>query len=314
MGRNFPVSTQCQICTAATPNTFLCSPHVAELKASLIALTTGPEVNGRRTEGLLAALADVANKQTRIGSGSGHRKKGDEMPGLYEPDTEKGRRTKQGEASQLLDAAQNTLSTIIRGLCEDRGVIAPMLDTAAMAEWLAGSVRTIGLDEDAGRIWTDVDSLRRRIVRIIDRPTRFELLGLCTTQVNGAKTCDTALRAPEDAIEVRCPKCRIVRRCDIVRRMGQADARKALITWTQLLETNRRQPDGWRVHERKLRDWRNTGVIKVHEFLRPDGSHGLHRRSESDQPLYKWGDVEQLRSQKRLPRGERKRTRAGRTA
>jgi predicted RNA-binding Zn-ribbon protein involved in translation (DUF1610 family) len=305
------VSTACEICTAPTNNAFLCNQHVGELRGALTALATGPAVNGHRTEGLLAALADVANKQTRMGGGNGHRKRGDELPAPFEPDTEKGRSTKQGEASRLLDEARNTLTTIIRGLCEDRGVIAPVLDTAEMAVWLAGSVQTISLDEDAGRIWSEVDGLKRRIERAIDRPVRFELLGMCTTQLDGHKLCDTPLRAREDAIEVRCPKCRTVRRCDLVRRMGQSDARRALITWPKLLETNRGQPDGWRVSERTLRDWKATGALRAQQYLRPGGGHGYSRRSDVDVPLYAWSDVERLRSHG-VPKGHRKRVRTGR--
>jgi hypothetical protein len=127
--------SECLVCTAKT-ELFLCPSHIGELRANLTKLAQGayiPTSNGRtasggnwhierRTAGLLDALADVVLKRTRLGGGgSGHRKRGDEMPGPFEPDTERGRRTAQGQADYLLDAARNTLTTIFRDLCETRG-------------------------------------------------------------------------------------------------------------------------------------------------------------------------------------------------
>ncbi|KWX66816.1 hypothetical protein [Mycobacterium sp. NAZ190054] len=343
--------SQCQSCSAPT-DLYICPRCVEELRAQLHSLAHGPEVNGRPTAGLLDNLADVVLKLTKLNANGGHRKKGDEMPVPYLPDVGKMVRDKktgeetdepvlspQGRASQLLAQARNTLSTQVRDLCEHRGIdvmrafrvvpadmVGPLMpgwrrasispwvvSMPEAADWLACNVHAISCDEAAGQWRAEIDALVRAIKRTIDRPVRYELLGLCITQVDGSRTCDYALRAPEDAIEVRCPKCRTVRRCDTVRAQGQSDARKALITWDQVLETNKRQPDGWRVHERTLRDWRATGVIPIRGYLAADGkSHWVNRHSEDDKPLYKWGDVEQRRSQKRLPRGERKRTRAGR--
>lgn len=328
------MSATCQSCTAPSADAFLCRECVTTLRANLARLAQGPYIPAtkgrtasggnwhveRRTPGLLDNLADVVLKRTRLGGSGGHRKRGDEMPVPFIPDEEKldkdGRvkLSQQGRAAELLTAARNSLSTIVRDMCESRGGQPKLADAdpAQMAAWLAEHTHALACDESAGQWWSEIDALVRRVERIVDRPVRYELLGVCFTQLDNGKTCDTALRAPEGAIEVRCPKCRTVRRCDIVRRNGQSDARRALITWAQVLEINKRQPEGWRVHERTLRDWRTTGVIRVHQYLRPGGGHGIHRRSDADVPLYKWGDIEQLRSQKRLPRGERKRTRAGR--
>lgn len=337
----------CQVCQGRA-ELFLCTQHTGELRANLTRLAQGPYIPAtkgrtasggnwhieRRTPGLLDNLADVVLKRTKLGSGGGHRKRGDEMPALYEPDTAKGKQTAQGRADHLLAAACNSLSTIIRDLCESRGItnteawkvlpasfIGPLLpgwrrvpndwrpSASEVALWLAEHAHTIACDESAGQWWAEVDSLVRRIERAIDRPVRFELLGVCFTQLGEGKTCDTALRAPEGAIEVRCPKCRTVRRCDIVRRNAQSDARRELITWQQVLDTNRLQAEGWRVHERTLRDWRSTGVLKPQQYRRADGTQGINRHSDADEPLYKWDDVERVRSK---PRSERKRTRAGR--
>ncbi|MCG7596341.1 hypothetical protein [Mycobacterium sp. PSTR-4-N] len=301
----------CQSCSAPA-SLAICNRCIEELKANLTCLYRDPKGRDGNTSGLLDALSDVALKKTRMtDGGSGHLKKGDERPDPFEPDTEKGKQTAQGRAATLLITANNTLSTIVRDLCESRGIVTPAgLLPTRMAEWLAAAVHAIACDESAGQWYADIDRLVRSIERAVDRPVRYELLGLCATQLEGNKACDTALMAREDAIEVRCPNCRTVRRCDIVRRMGQSEARKALIAWPKLLETNRGQPDGWRVSERTLRDWKATGVLRVRGYLRPSGRHGIHRRSDDDVELFAWVDVEQLRS-RGVPKGHRKRAKAG---
>ncbi|WP_142254097.1 hypothetical protein, partial [Mycobacterium sp. NS-7484] len=103
------MTQQCQACTGRA-TTFLCPQCTNQLRDALRSLVTGPQVNGRRTSGLLEDLADVVLKRTRLGNGAGHRKRGDTVPGPYEPDVENGRATKQGEASTLLDALNNALS------------------------------------------------------------------------------------------------------------------------------------------------------------------------------------------------------------
>lgn len=294
--------SQCQTCSAPA-ELFICRECVTTLRANLVKLARGPVVRDKPTQGLLADLADVVLKRTQIGNGSGHRKRGDEMPAPFEPDVEKLDKdghlvlTMQGRADQLAIAARNTLSTIIRDLCETRAVT-PSLDgdPVVMAAWLVRHVQVIACDESAGKTFDEIDALVRQIERVVDRPVKIELLGFCITQLDNNRSCDTALRAREDAIEVRCRKCRTTRRCDTVRAQGQSDARRALIPWSKVLETNKSQPEGWRVNERTLRNWRATGVLRPREYLRPDGSHGFVKRTNDDVELFKWNDVEQLRT------------------
>lgn len=334
------MSNQCQVCSAPT-DIYLCRSCVMTLRANLTALVRGPLVDGRRTYGLLDNLEDVVLKRTRLGGKGGHRKRGDEMAVPFEPHTGKMVKVKgeggeapqlsaQGSADLLMTQARNDLSMIIRDLCESRGIdimrafrtvpadfIGPLMPEwrravgdwrptlVEMATWLLGNVGAIACDESAGQWFKEIDVLVHQIERAIDRPVKIELLGFCITQVDGNKTCDTALRAPEDAIEVRCRKCHTVRRCATVREQGQSDARRALIPWEKVLETNKMQPDGWRVNERTLRDWRATGVLKPRGWLRPNGSHGITQRTPDDVQLFKWNDVEQLR-RNGVKRGDRK--------
>ena len=299
------MSNQCESCTA--PATLaICNRCTEELRAQLHALAHGPKINGHTTAGLLDACEDVVLRRTRLSTGGGHRKKGDEQPAPFAPDEERLDKdghtipSRQEKAARLLIKARNTLSTTIRDLCESRGVECPAIpDVGDMALWLAGNIHAIACDESAGRIRAEVDTLVRRIKTVVDRPVAIQRLGYCPTEVDGAQ-CRTLLSAREDAIEVYCPKCRTTRSCDRMRAITAAEARRTYITWDQVLEANKEfgalEGRERRVNERTLQNWRATGALKPRGYLRPSGRRGNHRRSEEDEPLYSWPDVEELRA------------------
>lgn len=313
------VSNQCGSCTA--PATLaICNRCTEELKAQLHSLAHGPKINGHTTAGLLDACEDVVLRRTRLSTGGGHRKKGDEQPAPFSPDEGKmltDKKTgelvidevtgkpipipsRQENAARLLTSARNTLSTTIRDLCETRGVECPEIpDVGDMALWLAGNIHAIACDESAGRIRAEVDTLVRSIKTVVDKPIAIQRLGYCPTELDGQQ-CRTLLSAREDAIEVYCPKCRTTRSCDRMRAITAAEARRTYITWEQVLEANKEfgalEGRDRRVNERTLQNWRATGALKPRGYLRPSGRRGNHRRSDEDEPLYSWPDVEELRA------------------
>ena len=298
-------NSQCASCTAPAA-LFLCARCQTELRAQLHALAHGPKVNGHSTAGLLDACEDVVLRRTRLSTGGGHRKKGDEQPAPFAPDEERldkdGRviPSRQEKAARLLTSARNTLSTTIRDLCETRGVECPEIpDVGDMALWLAGNIHAIACDESAGKVRAGGGSLVRSIKTVVDKPVAIQRLGYCPTEVNGAQ-CRTLLSAREDAIEVYCPKCRTTRSCDRMRAITAAEARRTYITWDQVLEANKEfgalEGRERRINERTLQNWRATGALKPRGDLRPSGRRGNHRRSEEDEPLYSWPDVEELRA------------------
>lgn len=298
-------NSQCASCTAPAA-LFLCARCQTELRAQLHALAHGPKINGHTTAGLLDACEDVVLRRTRLSTGGGHRKKGDEQPAPFAPDEERldkdGRviPSRQEKAARLLTSARNTLSTTIRDLCETRGVECPEIpDVGDMALWLAGNIHAIACDESAGKVRAEVDSLVRSIKTVVDKPVAIQRLGYCPTEVNGAQ-CRTLLSAREDAIEVYCPKCHTTRSCDRMRAITAAEARRTYITWDQVLEANKEfgalEGRERRINERTLQNWRATGALKPRGYLRPSGRRGNHRRSEEDEPLYSWPDVEELRA------------------
>lgn len=229
---------QCLSCTAPA-TLYLCERCTAELRATLCSLAHGPTVNGHPTAGLLDALNDVVTRQTCLGGGSGHRKRGDELPDPFEPDTadstaDKERLTRQGQASRLLREARNTLTTIVRDVLETRGVeirrafkvvdrdmAGPLLPgwrragndwrptLPEIANWLAVHVHSLACDESAGQWKRDADGLVRKIEKVIDRPPAPRFCGQCDTKID-RKICGLMLYARREAIEVTCsnPACR----------------------------------------------------------------------------------------------------------
>lgn len=307
---------ECLGCTAPAA-LFLCARCQTELRAQLHDLAHGPKVNGHTTAGLLDACEDVVLRRTRLSTGGGHRKKGDEQPALFSPDEGKmltDKKTgelvidevtgkpipipsRQENAARLLTSARNTLSTTIRDLCEARGVECPAIpDVGDMALWLAGNIHAIACDESAGKVRAEVDALTRSIERVVDKPVPMRELGYCPTELEPKKPCRTLLSAREDAIEVYCPKCRTTRSCDRMRAITRDEARRKYITWDELLKANASQPDGWRVPARTLQHWRSTRALKAKGYLRPDGSRKVTRHGDDDKPLYSWADVEELRA------------------
>lgn len=231
---------ECQSCTAPA-ELYLCPRCVTELRETLLSLVRGPQAAGRPTDGLLDALNDVVIRQTCMGGGGGHRKRGDEMPDPFEPHTENsaakedGRWTKlakQGQASELLNEVQGKLGTIVRDMLETRKVsvlvafqaidnkdfIGPLLPgwrrvpgdwrptLPDIARWLARHVQALACDEGAGVWKRDIDGLVRRIKQVIDRPPAPRFCGQCDKKID-QKICGLMLYARRDAIEVTCSQC-----------------------------------------------------------------------------------------------------------
>ncbi|MFV8049744.1 hypothetical protein [Mycobacterium sp. 48b] len=253
---------------------------------------------GRRTAGTLEDLGDVALGRTRMATGgSGHRKRGDEFKSLFEPDTENGRRTRQADAAILLGEINTTLVLIIETI--HTGVITPRATSTDMAIYLTHHVPAIAQHEQAGHWHNTLTSLTKRIERITDRPARRVWLGPCPTWDETTRhACGADLYAPEDAIEVYCRACRATHNCNRLKLLQQNDIERKLLTWDQVLNANKWQPDDCRVPERTLRHWRKTGKLTPKGWLRPNGRHGGTQHSTQDQPLYRWSDVRRLRAEK----------------
>lgn len=316
--------TECQACSARA-ELYLCPHCIAELRADLLSLAQGPYVTTvgghtksggdwhieRRTPGLLANLADVINRQTRTGRGSGHRKRGDEMPGLYEPDTENGRETRQGRATTLMHAAHKSLTTLVRDLCESRGVTTPATDLEGCATFLARHAHALASTDSAGQTKRGIDTLCRRITKVIDRPPAPRLCGQCDHMDDG-KMCRTMLYAHPDAIEISCPDCHTVHNVERLSTswLGYIDEqildRTAIIgnqrtSNPELYDTGIMGALDEEVHWQTFNRWVREGHLRAVRYVRPGGRRSFTRHTPDDLPEYRVGDVRAVR--RKMERG-----------
>lgn len=321
------MSIPCESCTAPS-DLYLCERCVTELRAALRSLALGPDVNGRPTAGLLDALNDVVTRQTCLGGGTGHRKRGDELPDPFEPDTadstpEKVKLTRQGQASRLLREARNTLTTIVRDVLESRGVevrrafkvvdremVGPLLPgwrrapgdwrptLPEIANWLAVHVHSLACDESAGQWKRDADGLVRKIEKVIDRPPAPRFCGPCIHYVEHNRHCGALLYARREAIEVTCRTCRTTHNIEQLSRYleNRADVMRFTSSEIMIIMTTLNSP----IPPKTWWNWRNDGRVKVRGYKRPDnpdgtrGSVKLHRRSDADEPVYRLAEVRKV--------------------
>lgn len=222
-------------------------------------------------------------------------------------------------AVNMLDKVHNALTTIVRDLCESRGVElpasvaqggqTPLVACKRLARWLSEHVDVIAGGEDAGHTLTEirgfVGDARRDgdIGRIVNRPVPMRWLGRCPTWNEDRRSaCGFELRCRQDAAEVFCPRCRQVHNPDRLQLLMMNDLERKKLTWDQVLKANRIQPEEYRIPERTLRHWRQPGEngepakLKPRGYLRPDGRHVINRHTNEDVPLYLWPDVRRLRA------------------
>lgn len=205
-------------------------------------------------------------------------------------------------SSTLIDTINNTLTTIIRDLCEHRGIEQPTFGRgtvacAKMTHWLQGNLGAICADEGAGRTYEDVHSLvgdaqrDGRIGRAVNRPIPVRDLGRCPTwNEETRKNCGASLRARADAIEVYCRHCRTTHNTDRLQLLAVNDLARAKVTVDEILQLNRILPEDYRIAERTLRRWRNPSgdkepKLRIKGYLRPCMcGHGskYHERHRGD--------------------------------
>ena len=322
---------QCLSCTAPA-TLYLCERCVTELRATLRKLAHGPDVNGRPTTGLLDALNDVVTRQTCLGGGGGgHRKRGDEIPGPFEPDTAAGKATRQGQASDLLREARNTLTTIVRDVLETRGVeirrafkvvdrdiAGPLLPgwrragndwqptLPEIANWLAVHVHSLACDESAGQWKRDVDGLVKKIEKVIDRPPAPRFCGQCDTKID-RKICGMMLHARREAIEVTCPNpvCRTTHNIEALYNRWRNAIDYQIVSREEMIGNQRAaNPELHNtgimgaleefVHWQTFNRWIRDGHLRPVRYLRPNGRRGFFRHGPEDEPEYRVGDVRRV--------------------
>jgi hypothetical protein len=375
------MTAACQVCTAPSPNAFLCRSCTKTLHQMLDDL-----------EWWLDRLAEEAVGHVRKGDGGrrGSRANGvkgddDALTGCtcghshhegvgcghlnehgfrdcaceaYVADVAKlrARALAAGRvnvrAGRMLHRVQNMITTIVRDLCETRGVpvhsvravppsfIGPLLpndirviyrsDAQLGAAWLSERITAISADESAGLWFNELhrtvgdDRHDGEIARVLNKPIPMRFLGKCPTWIEGKRAiCGIELRCRQDAPEVYCRNCRCTHNPERLQLLLMGDIERKNLTFDKILKANLIQPAEFQISERMIRRWRQHGKLKVHGYLRPcscghryadhradatrcsqcrdcssfDGREVPTWHSDDDEPLYRWPDVRQLRTE-----------------
>lgn len=314
------MTAKCQACKGQAANAYLCGKCVKQLRDNLAEL---PFWIDRLIESIVGQVrfGDGGTRPARTMHGDDELASHIEsLPGCScddectcDPKIARGKRQRaalahalalgrvNANASELHADIANVLETWIRHLCETRSVTIPKLATTVrMARWLHANVSAIANDEAAGECVDELADIRKRIERTVNRPEPRKFLGKCPTWDEEAqKACGRELSAPADAIEVRCRDCRQTHNCNRLQLLLVNDQEREKVTMARIRYLNRNLPPEYRIPERSLRQWIADGRLKPRGYLRADGSRGITRHSEGDEPLYLWADVRKVRTKVR---------------
>lgn len=195
-------------------------------------------------------------------------------------------------ASELLDTVADALAYWTRVLCEARGVAyAPTRPAnhrslgSDHAAWLAVHSAAVSASPEAGDICGDIETHLDDIVAMVNRPVRIMFLGECPTWIEDTNSaCGFRLRAPQDAVETYCRRCRTTHNVNRLLLGQMSDTERRLLSWDELVRINRDLPAGYGVPPSTLRHWCVTGVLAP--------------RVAGDSPLFAWADVRRLREKR----------------
>jgi hypothetical protein len=327
------MSATCQAC-GGRAQLFLCPRCESDLREHLRSLLTQPDDEGRQRLGLLEYLDDAAiggrgrgkslieytdpehgdEKLDRaLANGEFHRDKVLAAGGV------------NAKASRLRASVAATLSALARSIADTRGVIptpqkaaeslfvGPLLPgwrrlpanyamtTAEIAWWLSENAQAIALDEAAGEHHADISRIVGDILRVINPPTPPRFCGPCPSTIDRAHgqcqqhhphPCGNRLMAPRTAIEVTCRSCRETHNVERLIKRLLADVDHWRFDRAEILLIMETLDE--RLNERTFRRWRAAGKVRPSGYRRPDGSIGITRRGDADEPLYRLSDVRKL--------------------
>ena len=218
------------------------------------------------------------------------------------------------KASELAAEISDSLAYWCRVLCDERGITyapwpirnRPSAPGQTHAEWLRAHLHSIAASEIADDIAAEIELRLEEIVTLVNRPIRMVELGHCPTWDDEAYgACGVRLRAPQDAVEVFCPRCKSTHNCHRLLLELMAAAEREVHPFEGIIRINKSLPPDYRISLRTLQHWRSTGALRAHQWARPDGRKGISQHGEGDVPLYAWADVRrlQLRKPQRLKTG-----------
>ncbi len=173
-------------------------------------------------------------------------------------------------AMELARNLHNQLSTIVRDLCEMRGVEpkSSAWSNSTMAEWLARNLGAISCSPDAGLIYKELRGGTDSALVAINRISRM-YCGPCTTVVvRGPQgedvECGHDLYADREAVgDSKCLKC--LRSFNPREQLLETIKRRDLLPEAALLDTL--ETLGEKVSRVKLYDWIKTGALRPRGYI-----------------------------------------------
>lgn len=316
------VLTECRRCGGKAPQSFLCAICTRSLGKTLADLPWW-----------LHRLTEAALGMTRMSDNGG--RKSARRNGLdgdaalaamiellpHDDDLDKARKAREREAlrhalaagginaraSELLTSIADSLAYWCRVICEERGMNyqpwpihnRPSALGQNHAEWLRAHLHTIALSENVEDIAGDIETHAEDIVKLVNRPVRMVFLGECPTWNDETNApCGVRLHAPQDAVEVFCRSCRSTHNCHRLMLEAMAAAEREVHPFDGIIRINKMLPPDYRIATRTLQHWRQTGLLRAHQWVRPDGRKGLTQHGDKDIPLYSWADVKRLQLRK----------------
>ncbi|AMU39229.1 hypothetical protein A3N99_02750 [Mycobacteroides abscessus] len=221
-------------------------------------------------------------------------------------------------AMEIARRAQNTITTIIRDLCETRGIeyvvmrpvgldfIGPLQPDqqrvrswrprplADMCEWLAKHAHAIASDEGAVVYYNDTKGLHDEITRVINRPDRH-FAGPCPTVKGYSRTgkpieCGKFLYAGSEDPSTVCPVCKAT--VDVKRNRQRSWLEGDLMTERVLLK--RLSDIDEPVSRVRFYEWIRKGKIRPQGWLHK-GVFVEHYIKRGDPRVFSFRAVRQLR-------------------
>lgn len=182
------------------------------------------------------------------------------------------------------------------------------LKPAHAAWWLAYNTHDIAKMPNAGMCFRDIDRHIKTIEHVINRPPPTRFCGPCPNMLQPidcscSKThphpCQTELRAPVDDTMVSCPHCHSLHNTDQLQNMLWRRLADRLVTYPQLVEICRRTAQPVPVRS-TLYKWVTQRRLRVRGYVRAGvrGRIAPTKHSDTDQPVYRLGDVRKLMAEK----------------
>ena len=173
-------------------------------------------------------------------------------------------------AMELSRNLRGQLGTMVRDLCEVRGVEVPAKawSNSVMAQWLANNMAAISCSEDAGQISREIRTGTEAVLAVINRVNRM-WCGPCTTvvahdQQGNDIECGFDLWADRDSLEdIKCEKClrSVSPRQQLLATLKKGD----LLPEAKLLEIM--DSLGEKVSRVKLYDWIKAGHLRPRGYM-----------------------------------------------